>query len=567
MNNQNDTNFPPDNFRDWNPRESKSRRPGNRDRRRKTAFKIREGAAKIAFKRPHPESKNNDDEQNLPNFIGNYSKGLPHNDLGEVEPDAYKSLLKALKSGLPEDFEAIQLGTDPNGEPPGRRLINPQAGLAFDLEGPDAQAVTIPPAPQFSSKEEAAEMGEVYWMALLRDVNFTEYDNNSLVAAAAADLSNFSDFRGPKQDDRVTPGTLFRGMTPGDLVGPYISQFLLKDINFGTLTISQRQRTVVNGVDFMTDFDSWLAVQRGVDTSGQDKCDSTPRYIRNVRDLGNYVHFDALYQAYLNACLILLDLSAPCDPSNGARLDRGNPYIDSLTQQGFGTFGESHVLSLVTEVATRALKAVWFQKWFVHRRLRPEAFGGRIHIHQLGQAEYPINEEILNSPVLERIFESNKKLNQKLNRSNEGSYLLPQLFPEGSPTHPAYGAGHATVAGACVTILKAWFDEDALIQDPVVPNADGTSLEPYEGTDKKRLTVGGELNKIAANISIGRNGAGVHWRTDYAESVKLGEEVAIGILQEQSMTYNEDLRGEAFFTLTKFDGKKVKIEDGQVKPV
>jgi hypothetical protein len=29
--------------------------------------------------------------------------------------------------------------------------------------------------------------------------------------------------------------------------------------------------------------------------------------------------------------------------------------------------GSPHILSWVTEVATRALKAVWYQKWFVHR--------------------------------------------------------------------------------------------------------------------------------------------------------------------------------------------------------
>ena len=37
-------------------------------------------------------------------------------------------------------------------------------------------------------------------------------------------------------------------------------------------------------------------------------------------------------------------------------------------------------------------------------------------------------------------------------------YLLSMAFPEGSPMHPCYGAGHATVAGACVTVLKAFFD-------------------------------------------------------------------------------------------------------------
>jgi hypothetical protein len=214
-------------------------------------------------------------------------------------------------------------------------------------------------------------------------------------------------------------------------------------------------------------------------------------------------------------------------------------------------------LSLVTEVATRALKAVWFQKWFVHRRLRPEAFGGLIHAHKIpGLPEYPvINEEILDSSVLPKIFDRNEQLNKDLKRDTTGTYLLPQAFPEGSPTHPAYGAGHATVAGACVTILKGWFDESYVIPDPVQASADGTTLEDYPGGDAGNITVGGELNKVAANIAIGRNMAGVHWRTDYTESVKLGESIAIGILEEQRDTYNEDYA----LSLTKFDGTAIQV--------
>lgn len=520
--------------------------------RRTLARKIREEAAEIAFLRPHPDHPNNGEESdyrgtdNKLNYIANFSKGLPHNDVGEVDPKAYRSLLKALTSGNPDDFEKIILG------PGGRKLTNPQAGLAFDLEGPDAQSLAIPPAPRIDGPENSSEMGELYWMALLRDVNFTEFNSNPLVTEAAEDMSKFSVFTGPKdkKTGKVTPATLFRGLTPGDLAGPYVSQFLLKGnkdkalglseddgfIEYGTLKIDQRQRTAVSGVDYLTNFKDWLAVQNGFDTSGQDKFDNTRRFIRNMRDLATYVHFDALYEAYLNACLILLGMGAPFDP--------GNPYRDSITQIGFGTFGGPHILSLVTEVATRALKAVWFQKWFVHRRLRPEEFGGLIQIDMTGQRYYPIDEEIQKtSSVLERVF---KKY---------GTYLLPMAFPEGSPTHPAYGAGHATVAGACVTILKAWFDESFILPNPVVPNKDGTKLVPYEGDDKNKLTVEGELNKIAANIAIARNGAGVHWRTDYSASVKLGEAIAIGILQEQKLTFNENFS----FTLTKFDGTAITI--------
>ncbi len=117
-------------------------------------------------------------------------------------------------------------------------------------------------------------------------------------------------------------------------------------------------------------------------------------------------------------------------------------------------------------------------------------------------------------------------------------------YPEGSPTHPAYPAGHSTVAGACVTVLKAFFDNDLEVPEPVVASNNGRRLLPYAGPDT--LTIGGELNKLAANISLGRDIAGVHWRTDGIEGLFLGEQVAIRILQDIKRIYNEDFAGFEF---------------------
>jgi len=108
------------------------------------------------------------------------------------------------------------------------------------------------------------------------------------------------------------------------------------------------------------------------------------------------------------------------------------------------------------------------------------------------------------------------------------------------------------VAGACVTILKAFFDETDIVQNPQVPNADGTALVPYEGPP---LTVGGELNKVASNVASGRNAAGIHWRTDALNGLRLGEAVSIGILEEQKLTYNDEVN----MSLTKFDGTTITI--------
>lgn len=489
------------------------------------AYKCRVLAAKMARNRQLVYHEDNGDENRYPNKIGSYTKALPHNQLGEVDLAAYATLVKARESRQPYDFEQIQLGL-------GRKLTSPQAGLAMDLEGPDSHHVTMPPAPRFDSAEAAGEAVELYWMALARDVNFTDYATDPLIARAANELSRLSDFRGPKENGRVTPNTIFRGLTPGDLTGHWLSQFLILDHPFGAIPITQKMRTVVAGVDYLTRYSDWLAVQNGADPSGDIQYDPIPRYIRNLRDLAQWVHIDALYQAYLHACLILL--------AQGTRLDPGLPLYDSKAQVGFAQCGGPHILSLVTEVATRALKAVWYQKWFIHHRLRPEEYGGRVHHTKTGTARYPVHPDVLNSQAVQEVF------------AKHGSYLLPQAFPEGSPTHSSYGSGHATVAGACVTVLKAFFDETDTIKNPMVPNADGTALVPWEGPP---LTVLGELNKVAMNVASGRNGAGIHWRSDAINSLRLGETVAICILEEQKLVYNDDVR----MSLTKFDGTRITI--------
>ena len=97
-------------------------------------------------------------------------------------------------------------------------------------------------------------------------------------------------------------------------------------------------------------------------------------------------------------------------------------------------------------------------------------------------------------------------------------------------------------------------NEDIVIENPVESNDDGTELVPYTGGDT--LTVGGELNKLAANISIGRDFAGVHWRSDSIEGMLLGEEVAINVLRDLRLGYYEEFKG---FHLTKFDGSSIII--------
>ncbi|MEO0974280.1 MAG: vanadium-dependent haloperoxidase, partial [Pseudomonadota bacterium] len=439
-------------------------------------------------------------------------------------------------SGAQADFDAIPLDGMA-----GRRLANPQGAFKYELEGIDSHATRMNPSHTFRSTEIAGEQGEVYWQALTRDVPFIDYAASPQIAAAVADLNNFSSAPGPKDGGLITADTLFRGETPGDLIGPYVSQFLWQPFSFGPVDIVQQYEVPVAGIDFMIDEVNWLNVQRGGNPLEPLLFEPNKRYINDNRALGEYVHRDVTYQAYLHAALILLGYGPNA-------LDPGNPYRSAITNQGaFTSLGGPMVLDMVTKAGNLSLTGAWFQKWRVHRFLRPEALGGRIHFHLLGQRSYELHPDILNSVAVAETFTRN------------GTYLLPQAFTEGSPTHPSYPAGHATIAGACVTVLKAFFDESFAIPNPVESNAAGDVLLDWTGAT---LTVGNELDKLANNVAIGRDAAGVHYRQDGIQGLVTGEQQAIALLQDQSRTLNE----ENFdgFTLTRFDGTRINIKDGRV---
>jgi hypothetical protein len=522
--------------------------------RARTALRIRTRNAKAQFRKPIPEHRNNGEEERFPNLVGQFHKGLPHNRFGEVDRAAYAALIRALSTGRYSDFERIPLGGT-------ARLVNPQASLAFDTEGVDSHQVTMPPAHTLDSVERAGEAVELYWMALARDVPFTQYGEEPITQAAIADLNRLSATPGPTP---ATAANLFRlglgGRQFSDLIGPFMSQFLLVPFNEGVIPIDHKIRTYRSlsdgGRDFLTDVDSWLAAENGqVSIDSSAVVDPTFRHVRSGRDLAQYVHIDVVYQInqqYVNAKSILVGEGAEIPAGiPSAPLSANNPYRSSRTQEGFPTLGAGFIVSMLGEVSRRALQAQWTQKWLVHRNLRPEAFGGLVH-YQLTQGRYPfLHGEILDSPALPRVFERN------------GTYLLPQTFPEGSPLHPAYASGHATISGACATLLKAFYDETTKITSlftPQVPTPDGLSLVDYTGADVDQMTVGSELNKLASNEARGRHIAGVHWHSDGVEALRLGEQVAIGLLEDVKQTLNE-FRTGGFrnFTFHDFDGRVVSV--------
>ena len=507
------------------------------------------------------QQPDNGDATRFTDFSGSYSKASLHDALGVPNAASWLSLKHALKTGEFEDFENIIVGTPGGG--PNSKHNGPQSALALDLEGLDSHATVIPPAPSVTSNITAAEAVEHYWAAVLRDVPFDEYPTNSLVAQAIADMNRLSFLNGGQNFEYpfpVTPGNLFRGQfVPGDgnVQGPYISQFMVQPTSFGAQPLNQQYQTFLSGTgsEFMTSLSDYQQIQNGGASVGQVAFDPTSRYIRNGRDLAAYTHVDVLYQAYFTALLVLGGIGAPPNP--------GNPYIGSRTEKAFGTLGGPDGAATLAEMATRALKGAWFHKWIKDLRMRPEEYGALVHANltkstPAPQAARALHKDVLNSAVLPIIQQA------------YGSFLLPQAFPEGSPTHPCYPTGHGTVGGACTTVLKFFFDGGQKIRpllthaerDVVLPSTDGLSLDTYTGADRDSLDINGELNKLAYNISFGHGiHAGIHFRSSSYWSILLGEQIALSVLRDRARSYNEPFT----ISITKFDGTTATITNAEAR--
>jgi hypothetical protein len=295
------------------------------------AYRLRVAAAERLQQGPWPEPRSNGDETRYPDRRASFSKTLPHDELGEVDPAAFSSLVDALAQGSADNFERL-----PRAPSAVERLNNPQAAFAYMASGADSASILLPPPPRFDSPEMAAEMAELYWLALLADTPFRRFETDPSCEAAAHDLRAFSAAPLFGEAGSIVPQTLFRGETTGDRIGPFVSQFLLMDVPLGNKLVDQRYRFPSGGQAFLTNWDEWLACQRGAALGHVLHFDAAPRFIACGRDLAEFVHRDFSYQPYMNAALIMLALA---EQSGEEVLSPTNPYRQSRTEFGDITFG------------------------------------------------------------------------------------------------------------------------------------------------------------------------------------------------------------------------------------
>ncbi len=105
----------------------------------------------------------NQDEADFHDYHGNFHKGLQHDSYGLVDRDDYAAMTAVLSNSASTgaDYEKIPLDR-------GRVLVDPQAGRAKDVEGPDPAMQPMRPAPTCNSSETAVEAMELWLCARIR---------------------------------------------------------------------------------------------------------------------------------------------------------------------------------------------------------------------------------------------------------------------------------------------------------------------------------------------------------------------------------------------------------------
>ena len=415
-----------------------------------------------------------------------------------------------------------------------------------------------------NSLEGFHELIEVYAMALMRDIPFDEWNSsNETVSKVLSALGEFS--------PDLSASTLFRGTAGDEEKGYYISQLLLNDFVQGNMPIRQRyfsrNDSVVNRT--RVGFEEMIQGQLGADPStdlGEAK------RVYQLRVLGSLVQKDPAYAIYFNAALQLMGKAGSDGVMN-----------DSIDSSNFIETGGPDILSILGFVTRSALRVAWSIKWGTSMKIRPEQYADHCESAS-GMSEEDaqrvpgfrdLKERMERNgikQILKLIKEKNKTDIESLIPETEratgedhASLRLPLIYQEGSPAHPSFCAGHAVVAGACCTILKAMIKTHhpdgskilwkELMGNPVsVSTDDRTTLISHDITSGETIT--GEINKLASNIAMGRNAAGVHYKCDSLCGLAVGEQVAINFLKIQAKCYYPEIvRDRVKFVFETFDRK------------
>jgi len=485
-----------------------------------------------------------------------HTKCFAHDSNGQLTTTGatnYTQLEKALDSGKDGDFSTITLA--------GGKLVDPQCSLYTPLEGADTSVLPTVAPPRLNSAKHVAEMLEDYAMELARDVPFIDYSSDPTITSLLSNTRlNSPDFLaqydGPVSGGLITSSNIFAG---ANFAGPYISQLFYYPLtNPGMDVVEQKYLAPKSRAAGVVDFGAVLAdmvsVQNGTTLPNSNtRFESTKRYIYNGRVLAEAVHVDSVYQFYYNIALQLSKIGA----------QRNAGWVQNACEVPFAAFGGNpDMMGSLADASLIAIRHTWYHKWQIHKRLRPEETSILLDRQKNSIADFNyLDTSLLANPILDDVAAMHNTY------YGTGSYILTSCYPEGSPAHPSYPAGHATVAGAAITILKAYLNCSARWMDmntaawpnkTMQANSDGTALVAV--ADNAAMTLNSELNKLAYNVALGRDWANVHYRADGEMGILLGEEVAINYMKDKLAEYNQThTRDNVSITIQKVDGSSYKI--------
>jgi len=478
-------------------------------------------------------------------------------------------------------------------------LVDAANAAAHATRGRDADVPTdVPRFAPVGSSTFAYDLAEAYAMAHLRDVPLDALGTSGTASYAEAERV-LGDFlrRFAAAPLGLRPETLFRCpdtlFAPECRAGPYVSQLLFADV-FDGYSLRDRRFLYERDTANLTVRARLLDVHRGFETTRAIARDGNgqaeARYVHSGRVLGSIVHGEPPFKHYYDAALASVALLGPWIE------EVGTPAVDGVRHPAVAastTAGQDDLLTSVAEVTLRALRQSYAYKWLSHRKMRPDQAAMRLDTFRRADAlgaparaardatalaatlvDQFFGDSTVKAAFMEELADANAA------RAGERNYLLASLY-EG-PGHPSSTHGHAVVAGAATTVLKAMLTTthpttdaplhfgttgaEALgrfvnVRTATTDGASVTSADLSEET-RRTMTLEGELDKLAHNLGAGRNWAGVHFRTELEYSLALGEAVGVAYLRDKVCEYRV-ARTNSFagWNLRLFNGTRLRLRE------
>lgn len=450
---------------------------------------------------------------------------------------------------------------------------------------PATLRLTAPPPPCFTAPELAAELAELYALALIRDVPFEALNDphhvvridrttsftlhellcelrslswfdgqvscggdpsrsdpvGALVTAAAsgsrAAEGDADHRRGLKLngDGQLTLRTLFRGNVGRRGVEMRLSAFHDED---RARPAASGDRSQPDPEAPMSHWIDWLGQTFGAGLALPGDGGSAGAKIATPRALVTRVGQSPTGRTHFNAALLLL--------ARGMALDTGLEGVGNvrpISAQG--------VLSIMAETIERATGLVMSRQAARDRLSRPGVYAARLTAmaardhggEPFDQMRAALDELTTLAP---RLVAWISVLNAREGRAPIGGemLLLPPMSTADLPLHRTDSAAQAVIAGALSTVLKAVFDTRRHARLRMV------------GVQGGGLDVAAEADRLASDVAMARAVTGGWFPAENHQDLRLGEALAIHVLRGRMELMGRSLS----LGFTDFDRREVSID-------